>query len=163
MQIYLGSDHAGFELKNGIKEYLVSQGFEVVDVGADNLDLNDDYTDYIFPVASAVAKNPRECKGVIFGRSGQGEAMLSNRLSGVRAVVYYGGPIDIVRLSREHNDANIISFGAQFVGLAEAKSAVRLWLGAAFSDDPRYQRRIEKAESLVSHFDKGNWWKKIWK
>ncbi len=147
MKIYLGADHAGFELKQKIKQFLEQAGHEAVDLGAFSLDQNDDYPDFITPVAHAVAHDlveGVESKGIIFGGSGQGEAMAANRVDGVRAAVFYGAPLDIIKLSREHNNANILSIGARFVSEEEAFAAVKLWLETSFSGDERHVRRIMK-------------------
>lgn len=143
MRIFIGSDHAGFELKQKLIPYIQSLGYEVIDKGAYALDAQDDYPDFIIPVAEEVAKDPSS-RGIILGGSGQGEAMVANRVSGVRAAVYYGGPVDIVKLSREHNDANILSLGARFMSEHVAQTALKLWLETDFSADERHVRRIKK-------------------
>ena len=147
MKIYLGSDHAGFALKEKVKQFLEKGGYEVADLGAFSLNEQDDYPDFIVPVAKAVAHDlieGKESRGIVFGGSGQGEAMAANRTDGVRAAVYYGGPKEIVKLSRQHNNANILSLGARFVSDAEALEAVKLWLETPFSGDDRHIRRIMK-------------------
>ena len=116
--IFLGTDHAGFELKEAIKAHLDSSGYEVEDLGAHWFDGDDDYPDFIFPCARAVAADP-ESRGIILGGSGQGEAMAANRIKGVRAAVYYGSERQIARLSREHNNANVLSLGARFISEQE--------------------------------------------
>lgn len=141
MTIYLASDHAGFELKGKLVAYLRAQGRTVKDYGPLNLDLGDDYPNLITPLAHAVALEPGSM-GIAIGGSGQGEAMACNRVKGVRAAVYYGGVHEILALSRQHNDANVLSLGARFVGFDEAKAAVDLWLGTPFSKEPRHARRI---------------------
>ncbi len=168
MKIYIGSDHAGFELKEVLKKYLpeLGLGYEVVDKGAFTFDKNDDYPDFIRPVAEAVAEGGgpelEERRGIILGFSGQGEAMCANRIKGVRAAVFYGEklPIDnlevkgdesndtfeMVLHAREHDDANIISIGAGFTTEDEAKFAVELFLKTKFSGDERHVRRIKKLE-----------------
>lgn len=147
MKVYLATDHAGFTLKEAVKAWLTEAGVEVVDYGAYLLDEDDDYPDYISLASVAVSRAPQE-RAIIFGGSGQGEAMLANRYPGVRAAVYYGGTIDIVTLSREHNDANVLSLGARFLEAAEAITAVDAWLKTAPLPDPKYQRRVKKAETL---------------
>jgi ribose 5-phosphate isomerase B len=151
MKVYLASDHAGFALKEKIKQFLVGEGYHVEDVGAHELDPGDDYPDFVKKAAEAVAKcspstgsGQSQCRGIVIGGSGEGEAMAVNRYRGVRAAVYYGGPLDIVKLSREHNDANVLSLGARFVGEGEALRAVELWLETRFSSEPRHVRRLEK-------------------
>lgn len=146
MKIFLGADHAGFELKEKISSYLKELGHEVEDMGAHTHEALDDYPDFIRPVAQAVSAHPG-AKGIILGGSGQGEAIVANRVSGVRAAVYYGGAVDIVVLSREHNDANILSLGARFIEEEEAKEVVKLWLDTPFSGDERHMRRIKKIDA----------------
>jgi ribose 5-phosphate isomerase B len=147
MKIYIGTDHAGFELKQKLVPFLESLGHEAVDFGAQEYNENDDYPDFIAPVAKAVSEDA-SARGIILGGSGQGEAMTANKFPHVRAAVYYGGTLDIVRLSREHNDANILSLGARFLSKDEAKSAVELWLNTPFSGEERHKRRIEKLEAV---------------
>jgi ribose 5-phosphate isomerase B len=146
MKIYLASDHAGFEYKEKIKKFLADLGYAVEDCGAYKLDPEDDYPDFIASAAKAVSKNP-ENRAIILGGSGEGEAMAANRYPGVRATVYYGGPIDIVKISREHNDANILSLGARFMRDDEALKASELWLRTPFSGEVRHQRRIDKIDA----------------
>lgn len=157
MKIYIGSDHAGWKLKLALVEYLKKSGYTVVDKGAHGFTLGDDYPDFIFPVAHAVAadmadgKTTDEVRGIVIGGSGQGEAMTANRVRGARAIEYYGGGslnarLDIIKLSREHNDANILSLGARFVSVAKAKKALDVWLATRFSQDPRHIRRIKKMD-----------------
>lgn len=149
--IHIGADHAGFELKEELRAFLESLGYEVVDYGAYDLDDEDDYPDFIAPVAQAVSSDlDKLSKGIVIGGSGQGEAIVANRFPNVRAVVYYGEPASdagsIITLSREHNDANILSLGARFISTTEAKEAVETWLETAFSDESRHVRRINKID-----------------
>ncbi len=143
MRIYLASDHAGFELKAKLTTMLKESGHEVEDFGAHQYEPEDDYPDFVSKVARAVAEN-KESKGIVIGGSGQGEAMACNRVSGVRAAVYYGGDRSILKLSREHNDANILSLGARFITEREAMDGVKEWLSVPFSNDERHVRRIAK-------------------
>lgn len=159
MKIYLGSDHAGFGLKQKIKDYLLGKNYVVVDFGAEEYNPSDDYPDFIKPVADAVSKAD-QAMGIICGGSGQGEAMVANKFNNVRATVFYGGvcakdPIDIegnisedayeiVKLSRLHNDANIISLGVRFITEEEALKAIDTFLSTPFSNNERHIRRIEK-------------------
>ena len=145
MKIALATDHAGFELKETLKAHLTEAGHEVVDCGAHTLDPNDDYPDFIRTAAEKVASGEVE-RGIILGGSGQGEAIVANRVPGIRAVVYYGEPSDILRLSREHNDANVLSLGARFLATDEAQNAVSTWLATPFSGDERHVRRIKKLD-----------------
>lgn len=145
MKIYLGSDHAGFELKEKVKPFLNELGHEYVDLGPQVYDSNDDYPDFIKPVAEAVSRE-NEALGIVIGKSGQGEAMCANRIRGVRAALYYGGNLELVKLSREHNDANVLSLSAGFLSTEEALSAVKLFLSTSFSEEERHIRRIAKLD-----------------
>ncbi len=147
MIIYLASDHAGFNLKEKVKNYLKGAGYAVEDQGAFTLDPLDDYPDFITPAAKQVAADPELSRAIIFGASGQGEAMAANRFNQVRAAVYYGGREEVITLSREHNDANVLSIGAKFVGEEEAINAVKLWLGTPFSNEERHLRRLKKLDT----------------
>ena len=144
MIIHLATDHAGLELKDLIKTYLLNKGFEVKDHGAHEYDPQDDYPDFIFPCAKAVAKDI-DSRGIILGGSGQGEAMAANRIKGVRAAVFYNGPQKIIKLSREHNNANILSLGARFMTEEEMHNVINIWLKEPFGGD-RHQRRIDKLD-----------------
>lgn len=161
MKIYIGSDHAGYELKEKLKEFLVGLKYEVEDKGAFKFDAEDDYPDFIRPVAEAVSIDS-ESKGIILGGSGFGEAMCANRVRGARALVFYGpmlakgdidaegkkstDPYEIIKLSRMHNNANIISFGARFITDDEAKQAVKTFLETKFGGGERHIRRINKLD-----------------
>ena len=145
-KIFLGADHAGFELKEHVKKYLMQSGMQVEDEGAHKLDAQDDYPDFVIPVAKKVAKNPNS-RGIISGASGQGEAIAANKIKGIRAALYYGGNIEIVKLSRTHNNSNILSLGARFLTKEEAIEAVKIWLKTGFSNEPRHMRRIKKIDT----------------
>ena len=146
MKIILATDHAGFELKESIKKYLVESKYEVKDFGAFEYDGTDDYPDFISPAAKYISENPA-LKGIIFGGSGQGEAISANRFKNVRAAVYYGGPTELVELSRVHNNANILSLGARFLSLDDAKNVINLWLMTDF-EGGRHLNRINKIDEL---------------
>ena len=145
MKIHIATDHAGLDLKNIIRDYLISKGHEITDHGAHEYDALDDYPDYIFPCAKAVASD-LESRGIILGGSGQGEAMAANRVKGVRAAVFYNGPVEIVKLSREHNNANILSLGARFMTEDEIYGVIEMWLDEPFGGG-RHKRRIDKLDS----------------
>ena len=144
MKIHLATDHAGLDLKNAIKEYLLDKGHDITDHGANEYDALDDYPDFIFPCAKAVAAED-DSRGIILGGSGQGEAMAANRIKGCRAAVFYNGPEEIVKLSREHNNANILSLGARFMSQEEIYDVIETWLEEPF-EGGRHQRRIEKLD-----------------
>jgi ribose 5-phosphate isomerase B len=146
--IYLATDHAGFELKEQLKKYLQEElGQQVQDMGAFEMDKDDDYPDFVIATAQKVAEDLEYSRGIVLGASGQGEAIAANKVKGVRAVVYYGGSMDIVKLSRQHNNANVLSLGARFILQEEAKQAVKLWLETEF-EGGRHARRLEKIENL---------------
>ena len=165
-KIIIGSDHAGFAIKEELKPFLKSLGYEVKDMGPEKYTPDDDYPDYISPVAKEVSKHAGLEKGIILGASGQGEAMVANKFPHVRAAVYYGFGLEqgkhdqkkaelealtsmqIIELSRLHNDANILSLGAKFMNADEAKAAVKLWLETPFSGEARHRRRIEEIEKI---------------
>ena len=154
-KVFLAGDHAFFALKGVLAEHAHSLGHEVEDLGAFSFNENDDYPDFIAMCASHVASTSGSF-GIIGGGSGQGEEMVANRIAGIRADVCYGKsaqqedlslPDDgynIVRLAREHNNANMLSFGARFMTNAEAKEALRIFLATPFSGDERHRRRLAK-------------------
>lgn len=143
MKIHLATDHAGFLHKEALKKKLTELGYIIIDHGATEENPDDDYPDFITPCAKAVATD-QESRGIIFGGSGEGEAMCANRVNGIRATVYYGGATEIVTLSREHNNANILSIGARFVSFDEMLDVVTLWLATPFSNEERHMRRLAK-------------------
>lgn len=147
MTIYIASDHAGFLLKEELRGFLLRRGYEVIDMGANRYDKKDDYPDFVFPIAYKVADDPTGARGVVLGGSGEGEAIVANRVPGVRAVVWYGKNDRIITLSREHNDANVLAIGARFVDTEDAKRAIMLWLETPFSHEPRHQQRIDKIDN----------------
>lgn len=148
MTIYFATDHAGFTLKEALVPFVRDVlGYEVVDCGAYVENPDDDYPEFIKKASQIVSGNPDDAKAIILGGSGQGEAMVANRSHGVRATVYYGGSREIVTLSREHNNANILSLGARFISEDEAKEVVKLWLNTPFSNDGRHVRRITQIDN----------------
>ncbi|MEK7187133.1 MAG: RpiB/LacA/LacB family sugar-phosphate isomerase [Patescibacteria group bacterium] len=156
MKIFVGSDHAGFGLKEKLVPFLKDLGYEVFDQGPSEYNEEDDYPDFIIPVAREVSRHPNEVKGIVLGASGQGEAMTANKFSSVRAAVYYGkgqtvveeDGLSVIRLSRAHNDSNILSIGARFVTEEDMKEAVKEWLGTSFSEEERHKRRVVKMDHI---------------
>ena len=129
MKIYIGTDHAGFALKEELEIFLEDFGCEVEDKGAFEFNEADDYPDFIFPVVKAVAEDivsDFDSRGIVIGGSGQGEAIVANKVKGIRAAVVYDEYS--AKMSREHNDANIISLGNRTVSISKAKELVKLWL-----------------------------------
>ena len=161
MKIYIGADHTGFELKKELKTYLagLGLGYEVLDKGPFAYDADDDYPDFIRPVAEAVAKDDTSF-GVILGGSGQGEAMCANRVAGARAAVFYSealpqapidikgekseDPYEIIKLARVHNNANILSLSIRFLSFDQIKFAIELFIKTPFTGEERHARRIKK-------------------
>lgn len=186
MNIFIASDHAGFELKEYLREALSEIGHRVIDCGAYALREDDDYPMFIQKVAKAVseaeqlkageedapsyeavpyevidlqgtpAHEPRvsdiaETRGIVIGGSGQGEAIVANKISHIRASLCYGGQHaeEIVKLSREHNNSNILSLGARFMEADQALELTILWLNTKFSGDARHVRRIHEIEKIT--------------
>jgi ribose 5-phosphate isomerase B len=141
MRIALASDHAGFRYKSTVAEHLRERGHEVVDFGTTSEEPVD-YPDVVRPAALAVARGECE-RGIVFGGSGNGEAMAANRVRGVRCAVAWDE--ESARLARAHNDANMLSLGQRLLSEQEALAIVDLWLSTAF-DGGRHQARIEKLD-----------------
>lgn len=137
MKIAIGTDHAGFRYKELIKAHLASLGHSVRDCGTDS-EASVDYPQFIRPVALAVASGECE-RGVVLGGSGNGEAMVANRLAGVRCALCWNR--ESARLARAHNDANVLSLGARFVPESELLAIVDVWMTTAF-EGGRHERRI---------------------
>ena len=142
MKISLGTDHAGFRLKEKVKELLHSLGHEVADFGTFNEEPVD-YPLFVRPAAEAVAKGECE-RGVVFGGSGNGEAMTANKVRGVRCALCWSE--ESAKLSRQHNDANVLSLGERLIPEDLALSIVRIWLTTAF-EGGRHSRRIALLDS----------------
>jgi ribose 5-phosphate isomerase B len=147
--LHLATDHAGFLHKEEVKKWLLSEGYTVVDHGATSYDENDDFPAFIHAAAAHIHSHDDTHRGIIFGGSGQGEAMMANRISGIRATVYYGGSEDIVVLSRQHNNANVLSIGARFVTVPEAKQVIWTWLHTDPLPEEKYGRRNQQIEHLA--------------
>lgn len=161
MKIALSTDHAGYESLQRLKTYLESLGHECADFGPSVYDPQDDYPNFIAPAAQAVARGEYDA-GIIFGGSGQGEAIAANRVKGIRCGVYYGPatPIaaldvsgstaqdeyEILRLNRQHNNANMLSLAGRFLTQESIEQAVRIWLETPFSGEERHQRRIQELD-----------------
>jgi len=144
-KIYLSGDHAGFELKENIKKWLLEK-YEVEDVGPLVYDKNDDYPDFVIPMARKVAKN-KNSRGLIIAGSGQGEAIATNKIKGIKAGLYHGGSQKIIKTGREHDNTNILCLGSRFVSESEAKRAVNLFLKTKFQKG-RHSRRLKKIEKI---------------
>jgi ribose 5-phosphate isomerase B len=166
MKIFLATDHTGFSLKEKLKTFLQEKGYTVEDCGAFTYDKEDDYPDFIGKAAEAVGKDPQNSRGIIFGGSGQGEAMVANKIKGVRCALFYTpavptqavnaegdastDPFEILKLTREHNGSNVLSIGIRFVKEEDVFKAILLWLEAPDPTNERHLRRIEKIKQLES-------------
>jgi ribose 5-phosphate isomerase B len=139
MKISLGSDHAGFEYKQAIAEMLRTQGHEVIDCGTHSAD-STDYPLWCIPAAEKVANGEAD-KGIVFGGSGNGEAIAANKVKGVRCAIAWSD--DTARLGSEHNNANVLSIGERMVSLETAKRLVDIWLSTPF-EGGRHLKRIEE-------------------
>ena len=148
MKLLIASDHAGYALKERLIPFLIGLGHEVKDAGSYVFLATDDFPDFMIPVAKEVSEYPEQTRAILIGGSGQGEAMLANRFKNVRAAVYYAPNLDIVKLSRDHNNANVLCLGARFLHETEAKDAVQFWLETPFSKDERHVRRLKKIDDL---------------
>lgn len=147
MRVYLGSDHAGFELKTRIIEWLASAGHEPVDCGPTSYVPDDDYPVYVMRAAQGVAGEAGSL-GVVIGGSGNGEQIASNKIPGIRAALAFSD--ETAQLARLHNDANVISLGARMYDDDAALGFVKVFVGTAFSGEPRHARRLE----MITDFEK---------
>jgi ribose 5-phosphate isomerase B len=166
MKVYLATDHAGFDLKETIKAFLLEKNFAVEDCGALIFDKDDDYPDFISKAAEQVSKDPENAMGIVFGGSGQAEMMVANKFKNVRCALFYTtaipvgaadvtgrkstDPYEMIRLTREHNNANMLSLGARLLTDEEAQKAVKLFLTTVFPKDERHVRRIDKIKVIES-------------
>jgi ribose 5-phosphate isomerase B len=141
LRIALATDHAGFRLKEKVKVHLTAKGYRVVDFGTDS-EAPADYPDFIRPAAESVARGDCDL-GIVFGGSGNGEAMVANKVRGVRCAVCWN--IQSARLAKEHNNANVIALGARMVTEDEGIAIIDAWLNAEFLGG-RHLQRIEKIE-----------------
>jgi ribose 5-phosphate isomerase B len=139
VRVYLGSDHAGFELKQRIVEHLQTLEHEPVDCGPHAYDAEDDYPPYVLLAATRAAADPGSV-GIVLGGSGNGEAIAANKVTGIRCALAFSE--DTARLAREHNNANCLSLGARMYDESTALRFVELFLATPFSDEPRHVRRI---------------------
>ena len=141
MRVHLGADHAGYELKSMLAEHLRSVGHNVVDHGAFEFDAQDDYPEFCFEAAEGVVEEPGTL-AIVIGGSGNGEQMAANMVPGVRAALAWS--VQIARLAREHNDANVLALGARMHSTEEAFAIAHAFLDTPFSGEPRHQRRIDQ-------------------
>ena len=146
MTIYLGADHAGYELKNQLSEHLIHQGIKVEDCGAKTLDEDDDYPKYAYFVASKLLGGADEDRGILICGSGQGMSMAANRVNGVRAALAWDEAT--AKSAIEDDDANVLVLPSRHVDAETAFAMVDAWLEASFKSDPKYRRRLDELEEL---------------
>ena len=163
MKVYLAADHAGFELKNKLVEFVRSLGHETQDCGAATYDLGDDYPLIIASAARKLSIDALagvDSRAIVVGASGQGEAMVANRFKGVRCALYYCAPsrsqtdaagkeLDMLASTRMHNNSNALSLGARFLTEDEAKAAVRAWFLASYAGEDRHARRTKQIDEVT--------------
>lgn len=148
MRVHIATDHAAFELKEFLVERLSQAGYEVVDHGAHSFEPLDDYPPYVIACAEAVVAEPGAL-GIVLGGSGNGEQIAANKVTGVRAALAYN--VEIARLARQHNDANVISLGGRMQSLEASYDIVEAFLTTRFSAQERHQRRID----LIAAYERG--------
>ncbi len=173
MNIFIASDHAGFELKSILIESLSEIGHTVIDCGSYAYHEGDDYPQFISKAARAVSeaesvrkaedesflltadqnRDSKETRGIVIGGSGTGEAIVANKYPHVRCAICYGGysALDIVKLSREHNNSNMLSLGARFLAHDQAIELVLEWLNTPFTGDERHVRRLHEVDIIEQH------------
>lgn len=164
MKVYLATDHTGLELKDKVYKMLLETGFDVEDCGTFNYDKDDDYPDWIGKAAAKVSQNPDTSRGIVFGGSGQGEAMTANKFKNIRCALFYtpalptqsidiegeksADPFAILKLTREHNGANMLSIGFRFVKEDDVMEAIKIWLKTTEPTAERHLRRIAKIKAI---------------
>ncbi|GAA1769245.1 ribose-5-phosphate isomerase [Luedemannella helvata] len=141
MRVYIGSDHAGFELKQHLVDYLTGQGHDVVDVGPHVYDAEDDYPAFCFHTGARVLDDPGSL-GIVIGGSGNGEQIAANKVPGIRAALAWN--LATAGLARQHNDANVVAIGARMHTPEEAAAIATEFLGTSFSGQERHARRIKQ-------------------
>lgn len=142
--IYIASDHGGFKLKEELRNWL-SQEYDVEDLGSFKLDPNDDYPNFIFPLAKKVVSDEKSF-GIIIGRSGNGEAIVANKVKGIRAALCLNEEMAVK--AKEHNNANVLALGADYIDFELAKKITQSFLDTPFSKEERHKRRIEKIKKI---------------
>lgn len=163
MKVYLATDHTGFEMKNKIYGILKNDGYDVEDCGPTTFDQNDDYPDWISKAAAKVSADP-EGFGIVFGGSGQGEAIVANKFKNVRCALFYSLAVpsqaidikgmtsdnqyEMIRLTREHNNSNMLSLAIRFLTMPQILEAIKIFLESPFMGEERHARRVEKIKLL---------------
>lgn len=145
MKIFLGADHAGFELKNQLREYLTHAGHDVEDVGALTLDEDDDYPKYAFALATKLIAE-EDARGILVCGSGQGMSIAANRVRGIRAGLAWDK--ESAETAKTDDDCNVLVLPSRFVAESAATGMVDVWLDAKFNKDPKYRRRLDEVEDI---------------
>ncbi len=148
MNIAIGSDHGGWEIKERIKKYLEKEGFEFRDFGTGNSS-SCDYPDFGLPVAEAVARGEKT-RGILICTTGIGMSITANKVPGVRAAPCNN--VETARLSREHNDANVLVLAAKTVGKEKLEDIIQIWLNTGFTGDERHVRRLKKVKQIEEKY-----------
>lgn len=140
--IYLGADHRGFKLKEGLKLFLAAIGYQFEDLGPFSLNPDDDFPDYAFPVADKVAADPERNLGILMCSSGNGEVIAANKVKGVRAAL--GWTPEVAKFARQDDFTNVLALPAEYISEGEAQAIVKTWLETQPSSEPRFKRRIDE-------------------
>lgn len=146
MLIYIGADHRGFKLKEALKHFLKEQGYEVIDVGNEIYDENDDYPDFAELIAEKVSGDSENNRGILFCRSGAGMDIVANKFKNVRSVLGFNK--EQASLTRNDDDTNILVIPAGFVDFERAKEIIEIWLNVPFSGEERHKRRLGKIREI---------------
>ena len=146
MDIYIGADHRGFAMKEGLVAWLTQEGHMVEDMGAKDFAEGDDYPDYAVPVAQKIAQDPTNNRGILLCGSGVGVAVTANKITGVRAANIQS--VDVAKTARNDDDINVLCLGADLLALDEAKAIIATFLDTPFSGLERHERRVEKIKKL---------------
>jgi ribose 5-phosphate isomerase B len=144
-KIYLASDHGGFKLKKKIALFLAKKKFDVTDMGPFKLDMNDDYPDFVIPLAKQVVKS-RGSLGVVFCRNGQGVCIATNKVKGIRSVT--GFSVKEAKTTRKDDNANVLCIPSDYLTEVKAKKIILTWLGTSFSNATRHKRRLAKVKKI---------------
>lgn len=152
--VYLGTDHAAFELKEELREYLTRAGYDVIDTGAFEFSPDDDYPDFVIPAAIGAAESRGKAVAIVLGGSGIGECIAANKVRGVRAALVYDRYT--AQMSRKHNNANVMCLGSRTVtkDTKLAKQLAKLWLETPFTKEARHKRRLKKIHTFECHHRK---------
>lgn len=147
MKVFITSDHAGFELKNTMREYLVHSGYETEDLGPATLDQDDDYPNYAFNATTQLlGSTDDDPRAILICATAQGMAIAANRVAGIRAAVAWND--EVAKLSREHEDTNVLTLPSRYIETEAATTIADVWLKSEFSKAPRHQRRLDEIERI---------------